>query len=40
MWTATRRWSIRAPEADRVRLVHMLEAIEQLDTSVPKVTEV
>ena len=30
---------MRAPEADRVRLIHILEAIEQLETSVPEVTE-
>ena len=30
---------MRAPEADRVRLVHMLEAIRQLEVSLPNVTE-
>lgn len=30
---------MRAPEADRVRLVHILEAIREIETSAPGVTE-
>lgn len=30
---------MRAPEADRVRLIHILEAIQELEVNAPDVTE-